>query len=287
MEKFDQHDFYSDPRDEATSKGKTEEIMNSSLMDCSSLSYSKNNPTDILADNKINEISKINKMTEIINIFNMFDKYEESLFEIKVVTKDDELKQLLLGDPILSQKYKDLLKIKKESHSPYTVIEIAGENGTIHKKHPKQHDLTIWATFYAGQIAIACCLGNPLDMLSKLEDTSKVKEQSQLSFGEALPVFLPSMTVSAMFALNFIYTTILTPPLPFRVPANSISLLLLFYYILVLAKAMSGSGVLWGSVQIPALLFVSGGAIGLMMLIGFIIIMVKFIFKRKLLSKLG
>lgn len=145
---------------------------------------------------------------------------------------------------------------------------------TIHKKHPEQHDFTIWATFYTGQLGIACCLGNPFDMFSKLKGTGKVKEQSLLSFGEALPVFLPSMTLSAMFFLNFIYTTILTRPLPFRVPANSILLLLLFYYIMALAEAMSGSGVLWGSVQISALSFVSGGAIGLMMLIGSIIMMV-------------
>ena len=168
------------------------------------------------------------------------------------------------------------------------MIEIDGENGDpyrtqnqfrIDKKHPKQHDLSLWATFYTGQLGMACCLGNPFDMFSKLEGTGKMKVQSLLSFGEALPVFLPSMTLSAMFFLNFIYTTILTRPLPFRVPANSILLLLLFYYILALAEAMSGSGVLWGSVQISALLFVSGGAIGFMMLIASIIMMVKFYFK--------
>ena len=157
--------------------------------------------------------------------------------------------------------------------------DITKNHLTIHKKHPK-HDLTIWATFFTGQIGIACSFGNPLDMLQK--SSGKVKEQSLLHVGEALFVFLPSMTLSAMFLLNSIYTAILTRPLSFRVHANTILMLLLLYYVLALAEAMSGSSVLWGSAKISSLLFVSGGAIALMMLTGSIIMMVKHFTQSKL-----
>lgn len=179
------------------------------------------------------------------------------------------------------------------SQSPNTVIKINEQNEavdedpymaqnhfTLHKKYLK-HDITIWATFYSGQIAIACCLGNPFDKLSKLGNTStKMKEQSLMSFGEAVSLFLPCIILSAMFFLNFIYTIILTRLLAFRGPANSMLLLLLVYYILALAEAVSGSGVLWGSLQLSALLFVCGGATVLMMLTGSIIKGTEYYFSR-------
>ncbi|ESW06397.1 hypothetical protein PHAVU_010G045000 [Phaseolus vulgaris] len=311
MEKFDEHEINYDQRDEATSKGEFGEIIRG-LPFISMKNYPPHFPIN-------KEIYKVFEMFDNdYDVFdNVYDVMQKKMCP-DVATDMEQALKLVVGDslthmdketfkesrlpllshhdlPILShlivnKMFKGFCKqIKKESHSPYGAIEIDEENGypymtqnqfTIHKKHPEQHDFTIWATFYTGQLGIACCLGNPFDMFSKLKGTGKVKEQSLLSFGEALPVFLPSMTLSAMFFLNFIYTTILTRPLPFRVPANSILLLLLFYYIMALAEAMSGSGVLWGSVQISALSFVSGGAIGLMMLIGSIIMMVKFYFKR-------
>ncbi|KAK8464650.1 hypothetical protein PHAVU_010G045000 [Phaseolus vulgaris] len=289
MEKFDEHEINYDQRDEATSKGEFGEIIRG-LPFISMKNYPPHFPIN-------KEIYKVFEMFD--NDYDVFDNVYDVMqkkmcpdvaTDMEQALKESRLPLLshhdlpILSHLIVNKMFKGFCKqIKKESHSPYGAIEIDEENGypymtqnqfTIHKKHPEQHDFTIWATFYTGQLGIACCLGNPFDMFSKLKGTGKVKEQSLLSFGEALPVFLPSMTLSAMFFLNFIYTTILTRPLPFRVPANSILLLLLFYYIMALAEAMSGSGVLWGSVQISALSFVSGGAIGLMMLIGSIIMMV-------------
>ena len=112
-----------------------------------------------------------------------------------------------------------------------------------------------------------CSLGNPFDMLQKLESSSKVKEQSLLDFGKALFVFLPP-TLSAMFILNFIYIAIRIRSLAFRVHAYSILKLFLLYYVLALVESMSGSRVMWSYAQIFSLLFGFGGGLGLMMLTG-------------------
>jgi len=69
----------------------------------------------------------------------------------------------------------------------------------VYKKLPEYY-FNIWAAFFGGEIGIACCLGNPFDMLQKLESSGKVKEQSLLNFGGALSVFLPSMTLVQCFS---------------------------------------------------------------------------------------
>jgi len=48
-------------------------------------------------------------------------------------------------------------------------------------------------------------------------------------------------------------------------------MLLLLYYVLAFTEAMSGSSVIWSSAQIFSLLFGFGGALGLMLLTGSII----------------
>jgi len=114
---------------------------------------------------------------------------------------------------------------------------------TVHKKLPEYY-FTIWVAFFGGEIDIAYSLGNPFDMLQKLESSGKVKEQSPLDFGKALSMFLP-LTLNAMFFLNFIYIAILTQSLAFRVHAYSILMLFLLYYVLALVETMSGSRVMW------------------------------------------
>ncbi|QCE04828.1 hypothetical protein DEO72_LG8g2869 [Vigna unguiculata] len=220
-----------------------------------------------------------------------FKKVLYGLYASKLFLDNEQLERRTGYD--VAQMNVETFKIKKESDSPDLRINIDGKkvsaNGDpdmtqnhlkVHKKHPKHDDLTIWATFYTAQIGIASCLGNPFDKLPKLGISGKVKEQSIMNLGEAVHVLLPCITLSAMFFMNSIYTTILTQSLAFRGPANSIQMLLFIYYIFALAEAMSGSGVLWGSTQIPSLLFVCGGAICFMVFTAAIIMGVKFYFKE-------
>ncbi|XP_047179211.1 uncharacterized protein LOC124846042 [Vigna umbellata] len=80
---------------------------------------------------------------------------------------------------------------------------------------------------------------------------------------------------------------ILTRPFAFRVPAILVLLLLFIYCILALAEALSGYGVALGSTEVPALMFVCGGAIGAMLLMGSIIMVLKSVFKNQIPSKIG
>ncbi|BAT96859.1 hypothetical protein VIGAN_09016700 [Vigna angularis var. angularis] len=227
------------------------------------------------------------------------DSYDDLKLEVlekwRLKARNDvfaDAKAKMYDDAIAEMKRKS--KMKKGSHPSFKVINIEGEDKAIEgdpeiriqKKHPKQ-DHTVWATFFSSEIAMACCLGNPLDKLYKVESIGKVKEQSLINFGEAVSVYAPCITFTAIFFTNFIYTAILTRPLAFRVHANSMLLLLFMYYILAFAEALSSYGVALGSTEVPALMFVCGGAIGPMLLMGSIIMGLKSVFKNQIPSKIG
>ncbi|XP_027906328.1 uncharacterized protein LOC114165900 [Vigna unguiculata] len=165
---------------------------------------------------------------------------------------------------------------KKHEKQDHTHEAIDGNPDIIGlKKHEKQ-DHTVWAGFLALEVGVASCLGNPFDKLPKLlESTGKVKQQSVINSGEALRVFAQPITWNAILFGSFIFSTI-HAPLGFRVSANSIQMLLLVYCILAEAEALSDCAVMWGSTQIPALLFVCGWAIVPVLLIASIIAGLKY-----------
>jgi len=170
----------------------------------------------------------------------------------------------------------DITTSKKHEKQYHTHEAIDGNPDIIGlKKHEKQ-DHTVWAGFLALEVGVASCLGNPFDKLPKLwESTGKVKQQSVINSGEALRVFAQPITWNAILFGSFIFSTI-HAPLGFRVSANSIQMLLLVYCILAEAEAMSDCAVMWGSTQIPALLFVCGWASVLVLLIASIIAGLKY-----------
>ncbi|KAK7350470.1 hypothetical protein VNO77_09150 [Canavalia gladiata] len=174
----------------------------------------------------------------------------------------------------------------RQSLSPCHVININGENEAMKLTNKCSTFLefcsraiihstpelrgTLLVTLYGVQLGQLWALGNPFDMLSQSTSTSKDPHKQLLSLGQAFSMSLPAIIWSAMFFLNFAYTTILAWSLPFRVPIVSMQLISLVYYFLATSKMLAFS-VLWGSVKMPGLLFAFGGAFSFVLLTTFLI----------------